>query len=79
MAKYEPFGQVAVRLGFCTQADVEEALKAQADLKVQGKEHKLIGMLLLEMRALSTTHLIQILQYYEHSARIPMLEDEAQA
>ena len=79
MAKYEPFGQVAVGMGFCTQADVDAALEVQRNLKAEEKEHKLIGMILLELRALSTTQLIQILQYYEHSAKVPQLEDELPA
>ena len=76
MAKYEPFGQVAIGMGFCGQHDVDKALALQADLKAQNKPHKLIGMILLEMGTLSTTQLIQILQYYEHSARVPSIEDE---
>ena len=74
MAKYEPFGQIAIRMGFCAEEDIEKALEVQRGLKVEEKEHKLIGMILLEMRALSTTQLIQILQYYDHSARVPELE-----
>jgi len=76
MVKLEPFGQVAIRLGFCTQEDVDNALELQRNLPAQGKEHRLIGLLLLELGALSTTQLIEILQYYEHSARVPQLEDE---
>lgn len=79
MAKYEPFGQVAIRLGFCTQEDVDSALEVQQALKAEEKEHKLIGMILFENRALSTTQLIEILQYYDHSARVPELEEEEPA
>ena len=76
MVKLEPFGQVAVKMGFCTQEDVKKALETQRGLSLEGKEHKLIGLILLEIGALSTTQLIQILQYYEHGARVPELEDE---
>ncbi len=79
MATYEPFGQVAVRLGFCDQETIERALEIQRNLKAEDKEHKLIGMILLELRALSTTQLIEVLQYYEHSDRVPLLEDELAA
>ncbi|MCD6405870.1 MAG: hypothetical protein J7M19_08585 [Planctomycetes bacterium] len=79
MVKTEPFGQIAVRMGFCTQEDIDLALEAQKQLKADEKEHKLIGMILLEMRALSTTQLIQILQYYDHSAAVPTLEEEPPA
>ena len=71
MAKYEPFGQVAVKMGFCTQGDIEKALEIQRALPAQGKEHRLIGLILLELGALSTTQLIQILQYYNHGAPVP--------
>jgi hypothetical protein len=76
MAVYEPFGQVAVRLGFCSQQDIDAALAAQKQLNADQREHKLIGMILLEMGALSTTQLIEILQYYNHSEKVPVLEDE---
>ena len=77
MPKYEPFGQVAVKMGFCSQEDVEKALEIQKGLPAQGKEHRLIGLILLESGALSTTQLIQILRYYDHSTEVPQLEDEA--
>jgi len=76
MAKFEPFGQIAIKMGFCTQDDVDRALAIQEGLAPEGKEHRLIGLILLETGALSTTQLIEILQYYEHSARVPQLEDE---
>ena len=79
MAEVEPFGQIAVRMGFCSQEDIDAALEAQRQLSAQQKEHKLIGMILLEMRALSTAQLIQILQYYEHSGRVPTVEDSPSA
>ncbi len=75
MSEYEPFGQIAIRMGFCTQDDIDKALDVQKQLKADDKEHKLIGMILLELRALSTAQLIQILRYYEHSAKVPELED----
>ena len=77
MAKYEPFGQIAIRMGFCYQDDVDNALDIQRSLAPEGKAHRLIGLILLETGALSTTQLIEILQYYEHSAKVPELEDGA--
>lgn len=76
MPRLEPFGQVAVKMGFCTQEDVRKALEVQRSLSLDGKEHRLIGLILLEAGALSTTQLIQILKYYEHGAQAPQLEDE---
>ncbi|MHC4712191.1 MAG: hypothetical protein ACYTAN_02830 [Planctomycetota bacterium] len=79
MVEMEPFGQIAIRLGFCTQKDIDEALDIQKQLNADQKEHKLIGMILLETRALSTTQLIEILQYYEHAAKVPTIEDNPPA
>ncbi len=76
MAKLEPFGQIAIKMGFCNQTDVDTALEIQGKLGQEGKEHRLIGLILLETGALSTTQLIEILQYYEHSGRVPSLEDD---
>ena len=58
----EPFGQVAVRKGFITQQQVAEALTAQSSLLSNGHNHKLIGMIMLEMGMLGTTELIEILR-----------------
>jgi len=79
MSQTEPFGQVAVKMGFCSQEDVDRALEDQRRLNSADKEHKLIGMILLENGALSTGQLIQILKYYDHSARVPEVEYEPPA
>ncbi len=56
------FGQVAVRRGFATEGQVAEALARQRELAEAGSAHKLIGMILLEMGALGTTELIEVLR-----------------
>jgi hypothetical protein len=76
MANVEPFGQVAIKMGFCNQDDIDKALDVQKALNTEQKAHKLIGMILLESGALSTDQLIRILKYYDHSARVPELEPE---
>ena len=58
----EPFGQVAVRRGYVTQQQVVEALSRQKDLASGGQVHKLIGMIMLEMGALGTSELIEVLR-----------------
>jgi len=58
----EPFGQVAVRKGYVTQQQVTDALSRQESLSVGGVAHKLIGMIMLEMGALGTTELIEVLR-----------------
>ena len=58
----EPFGQIAVRKGYVNQAQVTDTLGRQKQLADSGSSHKLIGMILLEMGALGTTELIDILR-----------------
>lgn len=58
----EPFGQVAVRRGYVTQQQVSEALSRQKDIRDGGQTHKLIGMIMLEMGALGTSELIEVLR-----------------
>jgi len=58
----EPFGQVAVRKGYVTQNQVTEALSRQQAIATSGSAHKLIGMIMLEMGALGTTELIEVLR-----------------
>lgn len=58
----EPFGQVAVRKGFVTPQQVEEALTRQRALRENDIPHKPIGLILLEMGALGTTELIEVLR-----------------
>ncbi len=65
MSDREPFGEVAVKLGQVTREQVKEALKIQENLRHEGQEHKLLGMILLEQGYLSTTGLIEILKYYD--------------
>lgn len=61
----ELFGEVAVRLKLVKPKDVETALKIQQELKQQGKKHKLIGLILLEMGVLDTAGLIAVLKEME--------------
>ncbi|MBI2899322.1 MAG: hypothetical protein HYY17_04010 [Planctomycetes bacterium] len=61
----EPFGQVAIRKGYVSEQQVHEALVQQRCLKEKGEKHKLIGMVLLEMGALGTTELIDVLKHFD--------------
>ncbi len=58
----EPFGRVAMRKGYVTEQQVQDALARQKDLAHNGVPHKLIGMIMLEMGALDTTELIDVLR-----------------
>ena len=61
MGKTEPFGQIAIRLGFATSAQVQAALEVQDSLRKAGRP-RLIGMIMLEMGVLGTTELIEVLR-----------------
>jgi len=62
---YEPFGKIAIKLGLCTPEDVEKALEIQRSLSATGREHKLIGMIMLESGMISSAQLIEVLRDYE--------------
>ena len=57
-----PFGQVAMKKGYVTQQQLIEALAHQQELLRNASPHKLIGMIMLDMGALGTTELIEILR-----------------
>ena len=56
------FGQTAIQKGYVTQNEVDEALVRQKDIRARNEPHKLIGMIMLEMGALGTTELIEVLR-----------------
>lgn len=64
MTKPEPFGQIAIRMGFTTPAKVQAALEVQSSLRQAGKA-RLIGMIMLDMGMISSEQLIEVLKYYE--------------
>jgi hypothetical protein len=59
------FGHVAVEKGFVSEFQVDNALDCQKTIREEGARHKLIGMVLLEMGALDTTELIDVLKVLE--------------
>ena len=70
----EPFGRVAVRRGYVSETQVSDALSRQRQLNVDGAPHKLIGMIMLEMGALGTTELIEVLRELNIPAPAPRTE-----
>lgn len=71
MGKMEPFGQITIRLGFATSAQVQAALEVQDSLRKAGRP-RLIGMIMLEMGMISSEQLIEVLKFYEtRSAATP--------
>jgi len=81
MAKTEQFGQVAVRMGFVTESQVQAALEIQDSMTRAGRERRLIGMLMLETGMISSDQLIEILKYYdtlEEVGRRPSAESSSE-
>ena len=81
MAKTEQFGQVAVRMGFVTESQVQAALEIQDSMTKAGRVRRLIGMLMLETGMISSDQLIEILKYFdtlEEAGRRPPAESSSE-
>ncbi len=55
------FGEVAFEMGFVTTAELYEALTVQARLEVEGKAHRFLGEILVELGYLSERKVLDIL------------------
>ena len=51
-----------MRLGFVTAEQIGPALAEQATIAQDGSSHKLIGVLLVERGAMSTTQVVRVLR-----------------
>ena len=67
MSKREPFGSVALRLSLTNKEQLEEALAIQDEEDKAGKEHRLLGLIMLEMGYLTTTELIEVLRHLDEA------------
>jgi hypothetical protein len=67
------FGEAALDAGYIQSGALEKALVVQKDRDQQGGSHKLLGIILLEMGAISSDQLIEILKKMNASAsgRLP--------
>jgi hypothetical protein len=59
------FGDYAVEMGYCTYADVEEALRIQHDLVTRGFPRMLIGLVMVRYGIIDNNQLIQVLKVLE--------------
>ena len=64
-AQRVPFGELAVSKGYCTRAEVEEALRVQRKLGAHGRPRPLLGILMVQHGFLSTGQLIELLRAYQ--------------
>lgn len=59
--KYCPrFGQLAVQMGFITEAQLIEALACQVREELGGQRHRLLGAILFESQAMSSMQIDQV-------------------
>ncbi len=67
------FGEAALQAGYIEPASLEKALTVQTDRDRHGDSHKLLGIILLEMGAISSDQLIEVLKKMNASAsgRLP--------
>ena len=67
------FGEAALHAGYIQQGALEKALHVQRERDQQGGSHKLLGIILLEMGAISSDQLIEILKKMNAAAsgRLP--------
>ena len=59
------FGELAIKLGFVTDQDVERVLVEQERIRSEGRGHKMMGLCMVEMGLISTTQLVEILRHYD--------------
>ena len=51
------FGQIAVEMGFVSEAQLKQALCLQVDDDLAGKKHRLIGTIMFENEWISSEHI----------------------
>jgi hypothetical protein len=56
------FGEVALQAGYIQAMELEKALLVQRERDQHGESHKLLGIILLDMGAISSEQLIEILK-----------------
>ena len=61
------FGEMAVKEGYLSAGTIDEALGIQRDRDGVGESHKLLGLILLEMGAISNEQLIRTLKQMQSS------------
>ena len=59
------FGEVAVRKGFCTPEQVDQALRIQRKKAAGGRPKPLTGIVMVQHGIISTGQLIDVLRAYQ--------------
>ena len=61
-----PFGEMAIRKGYCTADEVAEALRVQRKLGRRGRPRPLTGIIMVKHGFITTGQLIDVLRTYQH-------------
>lgn len=59
-----PFGEMAIRKGYCTAEEVAEALRVQRKLGRRGRPRPLTGIIMVKHGFITTGQLIDVLRTY---------------
>ena len=63
------FGELAIMAGYVQDQAVQQALKTQRERDGIGESHQLLGLILLEMGAISSAQLIEALRRMNEPAQ----------
>jgi hypothetical protein len=63
------FGDIARHLGFVSEAAISDALESQRARAERGENHKLLGLILLELGHIDNEQLIEILKHFSGDER----------
>ena len=72
------FGTTAVKLGFITAIQLHEAMAIQLDEDLYGREHRLIGQILLERGDISASQIREVLKQMGFPTRFCLFDDNSQ-
>jgi predicted RNA-binding protein associated with RNAse of E/G family len=62
------FGQIALRKGFVTREQIEEAVKIQKERATEGLEHRLIGSLLYSLGYMRVEQINEVIEEQQEKA-----------
>ena len=77
MVKLKRFGEIAVDKGFCTNDQIERALRIQNEEERANVQRRLIGLILLAEGFISNAQLIEMLKIMDTEAKLGTETDSA--
>lgn len=70
------FGQIAVEMGFISEAQAREALCRQIDENLAGKPHRLLGTILFDLEWMSSGQIEAVLGHLLEEMRVARAAQE---